>query len=207
MNIVGRLLRYSMLCVFFLSITSGISCASLPKGNSQVFFHAKMASRCLADGTTSFCVAKQNADQTALSLGINWACGPGLANCTPIQPGQPCYVANNLVAIASFAYDAYYQASQSSGGTCFFNNTAMLTNIDPSNGSCIFPGSNGSVTNSTTGSSTNSTGGSGSLSPGSSSFAPPFLPNVPIDDYNSASRLQIFNLVIISALVLPLLKL
>ncbi|KAG0490918.1 hypothetical protein HPP92_007781 [Vanilla planifolia] len=130
--------------------------------------------------------------------GIDWACGPGLANCGAIQPGQPCYVANNLVAIASYAYNSYYQANQARGGTCFFNNTAMLTNIDPSNGSCIFPGSSGTGTN--PGSGSNSSGSAGS--PGGSTFAPPLSPFQPTFNDNGVSKLQAVKLVYLSPLVL-----
>lgn len=110
---------------------AGISIASHLKGNLVVFFPGEISAVSLASVGT-FCVARQNADPTALQTGLDWACGPGLANCGPIQPGQPCYVANNIAAIASYAYDAYYQANQATGGTCSFNNTAMLTNNDPS---------------------------------------------------------------------------
>uniref|UniRef100_A0A0E0AN45 X8 domain-containing protein n=1 Tax=Oryza glumipatula TaxID=40148 RepID=A0A0E0AN45_9ORYZ len=52
--------------------------------------------RSLATGM--FCVALPNADPTALQEGLNWACGQGHANCAAIQPGGPCYKANNLPA-------------------------------------------------------------------------------------------------------------
>ncbi|RZS28340.1 hypothetical protein BHM03_00061921 [Ensete ventricosum] len=90
----------------------------------------------LADAMNSsglvFCVANHSADANALTNGLDWACGPGAANCTAIQPGQPCYVPNNLTALASYAYNDYYQRTRSSGGSCYFNNTAMMTASDPS---------------------------------------------------------------------------
>ena len=79
----------------------------------------------------SFCVAISNADQNELLAGLNWACGPGGANCSAIQPGGPCY-SNSLSALASYAYNDYYQRTQANGGTCNFNNTAVLTATDPS---------------------------------------------------------------------------
>ncbi|WOL15228.1 hypothetical protein Cni_G24009 [Canna indica] len=100
-----------------------------------------------------FCVANSSADSTALKKSLDWACGPGAANCTAIQPGQPCYEANNLVVLASYAFNDYYHRTQASGGTCSFGNTAMTTTTDPSHGSCIFIGSTGSST-STTGATT-----------------------------------------------------
>ncbi|XP_020101298.1 PLASMODESMATA CALLOSE-BINDING PROTEIN 5-like [Ananas comosus] len=103
-----------------------------------------------------FCVALTNAESTALQQGLNWACGPGMANCTAIQPGEPCYVENNLVDLASYAYNNYYHQMAGSGGSCNFSNTATITNTDPSHGSCIFAGSTLTSTNSSGGSSTNS---------------------------------------------------
>jgi hypothetical protein len=87
--------------------------------------------RSLAAGT--FCVALQNADPAALQAGLSWACGSGHADCSAIQPGGACYSQNNLPALASYAYNDYYQKMSSSGATCSFNGTATTTNNDPSN--------------------------------------------------------------------------
>ncbi|WOK98644.1 glucan endo-1,3-beta-glucosidase 3-like isoform X4 [Canna indica] len=67
----------------------------------------------------------------------------GSANCSAIQPGQPCYEENNLVALASYAYNDYYQKAKADGGTCDFGNTGIITTIDPSHDSCIFTRSPG----------------------------------------------------------------
>ncbi|XP_025800835.1 glucan endo-1,3-beta-glucosidase 4 isoform X2 [Panicum hallii] len=90
-----------------------------------------------------FCVANSSAPHSALKHSLDWACGPGSANCSAIQPGQPCYESDNIVAIASYAFNDYYHRTQASGGTCSFNGTAMITSTDPSHGSCIFAGSTG----------------------------------------------------------------
>ncbi|BAT02790.1 Os07g0633100, partial [Oryza sativa Japonica Group] len=95
--------------------------------------------RSLATGM--FCVALPNADPTALQEGLNWACGQGHANCAAIQPGGPCYKANNLPALASYAYNDYYQRNSGAGATCSFNGTATTTATDPSSGQCVFSGS------------------------------------------------------------------
>lgn len=86
-----------------------------------------------------FCVANATADSTALLDGLNWACGPGSANCDAIQPGQPCY-SSDIISVASYAYDEYYHRSHAAGGTCDFGHTAFLTTVDPSHGSCVFAG-------------------------------------------------------------------
>ncbi|GER32374.1 glucan endo-1 3-beta-glucosidas [Striga asiatica] len=88
-----------------------------------------------------FCVARGDADEVALRNGLNWACGQARANCRAIQSGQPCYEPNTLVNHTSYAYNDYYQRMRGSGGTCDFGGTAMLTNDDPSYGSCRFAGS------------------------------------------------------------------
>ncbi|XP_008660126.1 glucan endo-1,3-beta-glucosidase 1 isoform X2 [Zea mays] len=121
--------------------------------------------------TGTFCVALQDADPAALQAGLNWACGPGHADCSAIQPGGACYQQNNLPAIASYAYNDYYQEMASTGATCSFNGTATTTTNDPSSGSCVFAGS------STAGGSSNSSVPVGASPPTSLSpptgFAPP----------------------------------
>nr|XP_009400648.2 PREDICTED: glucan endo-1,3-beta-glucosidase 3-like isoform X3 [Musa acuminata subsp. malaccensis] len=101
--------------------------------------------RSLSSSNLVFCVANSSASPSALRSGLDWACGPGSANCSAIQPGQPCYRDDNLVALASYAYNDYYQKMRAIGGTCDFRSTAMITATDPSHGSCIFTGSSGNT--------------------------------------------------------------
>lgn len=79
-----------------------------------------------------FCVANSSAGAGELKAGIDWACGVGQANCSAIQPGQPCYDVEDIAAVASFAYNDYYHRMQATGGTCSFGGTAFLTTADPS---------------------------------------------------------------------------
>ncbi|URD74130.1 X8 domain [Musa troglodytarum] len=101
-----------------------------PRGRGLMSF-ASLADTMSSSGLV-FCVANPSADANALRNGLDWACGPGAANCTAIQSGQPCYEPNNLTALASYAYNDYYQRTRASGGSCSFNNTAMTTTSDPS---------------------------------------------------------------------------
>ncbi|XP_040995512.1 glucan endo-1,3-beta-glucosidase 4-like [Juglans microcarpa x Juglans regia] len=102
--------------------------------------------RITQNSSVVFCVAKPGADSDKLQSGLNWACGPGQANCTAIQPGKPCYYPDNLENHASYAYNDYYQKMRSVGGTCDFSGTAITSTNDPSNGSCQFAGSSNSST-------------------------------------------------------------
>lgn len=86
----------------------------------------------ISGNATVFCVAIQGANATALQNGLNYACWQGGANCSAIQPGQPCYDPDTLPNHASFAYNDYYQNMQSLGGTCDFDGTATTTTVDPS---------------------------------------------------------------------------
>ncbi|PPD84951.1 hypothetical protein GOBAR_DD18125 [Gossypium barbadense] len=76
-----------------------------------------------------------------LHTALDWACGPGRANCSEIQPGESCYQPNNVKNHASCAFDSYYQMEGKASGSCDFKGVAMITTTDPSHGSCVFPGS------------------------------------------------------------------
>nr|AIR93901.1 glucanase [Cicer arietinum] len=80
-------------------------------------------------------------DYKTLQAALDWSCGPGRANCSEIQPGESCYLPNNVKNHASYAFDSYYQNQGKSIGSCDFKGAAMITTTDPSHGSCIFPGS------------------------------------------------------------------
>lgn len=101
--------------VYSLNFGSAVDDGTMPSGLSGVF-----------------CMAKSSSRSTDLKQGLDWACGPGGANCSLIQPGKPCYESGNLSAVASYAYNDYYHRTQANGGTCNFGNTAMITANDPS---------------------------------------------------------------------------
>lgn len=105
--------------------------------------HVSGSGAFLANDTTNrtYCVAMDDADGKMLQAALDWACGPGRANCSEIQPGEVCYSPNNVKSHASYAFDSYYQKQGRSVGACDFKGVAMITTTDPSHGSCTFPGS------------------------------------------------------------------
>ncbi|GKV41034.1 hypothetical protein SLEP1_g48615 [Rubroshorea leprosula] len=125
--------------------------------------------------TELWCVAKNNAEDAALQGALDWACGPGGADCGSIQQGGPCYDPSDIQKTASYAFNDYFLKHGMTDDACNFSNTAALTSLDPSRGSCKFPSSktvsNASISGST-GLSPESTYFSGS---NDSSFLPPFL--------------------------------
>lgn len=105
--------------------------------------HVSGSGTFLANDTTNqtYCIAADGIDTKTLQAALDWACGPGRANCSEIQPGESCYEPNNVKNHASYAFDSYYQKEGKAGGSCDFKGVAMITTTDPSHGSCIFPGS------------------------------------------------------------------
>lgn len=101
-------------------------------GSSVYTFGLDTSSQSALNASGGFCVARKGADTTSLQDGLNWACGPGHANCSAVQSGQPCYMPDTIENHASYAYNDYYQRMRSVGGTCDFGGTAIMTMDDPS---------------------------------------------------------------------------
>ncbi|XWS34455.1 hypothetical protein CRYUN_Cryun21dG0040000 [Craigia yunnanensis] len=114
--------------------------------------------------TKLFCVAKEGADLKILQAALDWACGPGKVDCSPLLQGHPCYEPDNVVSHSTYAFNTYFQRMAKSPGTCDFKGVATITTTDPTHinllmssidaghGSCAFPGSigkNGTITNGT----------------------------------------------------------
>ncbi|KAF8669538.1 hypothetical protein HU200_051342 [Digitaria exilis] len=112
-------------------------------GTPVYLLHVSGADGFLANDTTdrTFCVAADDADEKAVQAAMDWACGPGRADCTAIQPGQGCYMPNDVRSHASYAFDAYYQSQGRASGSCYFQGAGMVTTTDPSHDNCLFPGS------------------------------------------------------------------
>ncbi|OMO97049.1 hypothetical protein CCACVL1_04686 [Corchorus capsularis] len=84
-----------------------------------------------------WCVAKPTVPDSIIQAAMDYACGSG-ADCKSIQPNEPCFQPNTLIAHASYAFNSYWQNKKGSGGTCDFGGTAMLVTVDPSFDKCNF---------------------------------------------------------------------
>ncbi|KAG6589266.1 PLASMODESMATA CALLOSE-BINDING PROTEIN 5, partial [Cucurbita argyrosperma subsp. sororia] len=91
--------------------------------------------------TELWCVAKNNADDASLQSALDWACGAGGSDCSPIQPSGACYDASNVQNMASFAFNDYFLKHGMTDDSCFFQNSAAITSLNPSYGNCRFPSS------------------------------------------------------------------
>lgn len=103
-------------------------------GEPVYILHLTGAGTVLANDTTNqtFCVAKEGADKKMLQAALDWACGPGKVDCSPLLQGQPCYEPNNVAAHATYACNSYYQRMAKSPGSCDFKGVATVTTTNPS---------------------------------------------------------------------------
>ncbi|CAI9282832.1 unnamed protein product [Lactuca saligna] len=85
-----------------------------------------------------WCVAKPSVPSEKLQVAMDYACGPGGADCDPIKPNGSCYSPDSVVAHASYAFNSYWQKNKKNGGICGFEGTAMLITSDPSFLRCHF---------------------------------------------------------------------
>ncbi|RWR95989.1 glucan endo-1,3-beta-glucosidase 2 [Cinnamomum micranthum f. kanehirae] len=108
----------------------------------------------LANDTTNmtYCVAKEGADPKMLQAALDWACGAGKVDCSPMLQGRPCYDPDTVESHATYAFNAYYHQMGMAPGSCSFNGVAAVTTTNPSHGSCVLLGRvgvNGTLGNST----------------------------------------------------------
>ena len=88
----------------------------------------------LANDTTNqtYCAAKDGADPKMLQAALDWACGPGKVDCSPLLQGKPCYEPDNVMAHATYAFNTYYHRMGKTSDACDFNGVADITTTDPS---------------------------------------------------------------------------
>ncbi|XP_020525839.1 glucan endo-1,3-beta-glucosidase 12-like isoform X2 [Amborella trichopoda] len=78
-----------------------------------------------------WCIADSQFPNEQLQAAMDWACGPGGADCTKIQPGGECYKPNTVLDHASFAFNSYWQKFKNQGASCYFNAAAFISEEDP----------------------------------------------------------------------------
>ncbi|KAL9298895.1 putative glucan endo-1,3-beta-D-glucosidase [Arabidopsis thaliana] len=79
-----------------------------------------------------WCVADGQIPDNVIQAAVDWACQTGGADCSTIQPNQPCFLPNTVKDHASVVFNSYYQRYKHNNGTCDFNSTAFITQTDPS---------------------------------------------------------------------------
>ncbi|OWM66088.1 glucan endo-1,3-beta-glucosidase 13-like [Punica granatum] len=87
---------------------------------------------------TTWCIASSNASDRVLQSALDWACGPGNVDCSPIQPSQPCYEPDTLVSHASYAFNSFYQQNGASDVACSFGGLGVRVDKNPSYDKCLY---------------------------------------------------------------------
>ncbi|KAG2545857.1 hypothetical protein PVAP13_9KG463580 [Panicum virgatum] len=69
-------------------------------------------------------------------------CNPGGADCTMIQSNKTWYLPNTVRdhARCIYAFNSYWKKTKKHGGTCYFKEAAVVTDLDPNthHNSCHF---------------------------------------------------------------------
>lgn len=118
--------------------TTPSSASPSPSSSSSFFSQPRAANPGDFGAQKQWCIVGQGQDDQALQGAMEYACREG-GNCEPIQPGEACYQPASFASHASYAFNSYWQAMKTSGGTCDFSGAAVLTTVDPSYGSCVYP--------------------------------------------------------------------
>ena len=79
-----------------------------------------------------WCVPKEDASETDLQANIDFVCKSSGIECGPINDGGQCFEPNTIRSHATYAMNAYYQASGGNDLDCDFGNTGRITYTDPS---------------------------------------------------------------------------
>ncbi|XP_066345787.1 glucan endo-1,3-beta-D-glucosidase-like [Miscanthus floridulus] len=90
----------------------------------------------LVEGQKTWCIAKPSASNEILAQNLDYACSQ--VSCAVIQKGGPCYYPDSLVSRAAVAMNLYYAYSGRHPWNCYFNNSALVVQSDPTYGSCTY---------------------------------------------------------------------
>ncbi|CAN6249047.1 unnamed protein product [Urochloa humidicola] len=92
----------------------------------------------VAAAQKTWCIAKPSASNEILAQNINYAYACSQVSCAVIQKGGPCYYPDSIVSRAAVAMNLYYAYSGRHAWNCYFNNSALVVQSDPSYGSCTY---------------------------------------------------------------------
>ncbi|KAK9715108.1 hypothetical protein RND81_06G144000 [Saponaria officinalis] len=87
---------------------------------------------------SDWCVASNEAPDSVIQKALDWVCLYGSA-CNRIKVGLPCYEAGSLRAVATVAFNQYWQQVKQGGTHCDLFGAATLVHTDPSRENCTIP--------------------------------------------------------------------
>lgn len=103
-------------------------------GDPVYTLHLTGSGSVLANDTMNqtYCTARQGSDPKMLQAALDWACGVGKVDCSPLLQGKECYEPDNVIAHSTYAFDTYYHQKGKVPEACDFNGVAEITTTDPS---------------------------------------------------------------------------
>ncbi|GAB2299863.1 hypothetical protein Dimus_033914 [Dionaea muscipula] len=84
-----------------------------------------------------WCVPIPAATDAQLQANIDYVCSQGI-DCTPIQAGGACFQPDNRRSHSQYVMNAYYQTKGHQPFNCDFSGTGIITDVDPSYGTCRY---------------------------------------------------------------------
>ncbi|XP_049934776.1 major pollen allergen Ole e 10-like [Nymphaea colorata] len=86
----------------------------------------------------TWCIARPSSEEPMLQNNIDFACSNGV-DCSVLASGQACSLPDTIINHASVVINIYYSANGRQPHTCSFGNSGLITTVDPSYGSCVYP--------------------------------------------------------------------
>ncbi|PWZ41421.1 hypothetical protein Zm00014a_036979 [Zea mays] len=102
----------------------------LSLGLVLLYFFTSGSTVGLVEGQKTWCIAKPSASNEILAQNLDYACSQ--VSCAVIQKGGPCYYPDSPVSRAAVAMNLYYAYSGRHPWNCYFNNSALVVQSDPS---------------------------------------------------------------------------
>ncbi|KAL4297015.1 hypothetical protein GQ457_12G031790 [Hibiscus cannabinus] len=78
-----------------------------------------------------YCVPKDGASNADLQKALDWACGHGGIDCSPIQTGGACAEPNTVRSRVAYAMNSYFMSERGVASACRFKGLATLAGRDP----------------------------------------------------------------------------
>ncbi|KAG6491994.1 hypothetical protein ZIOFF_046940 [Zingiber officinale] len=92
----------------------------------------------LASGNGPWCILNLGVPEEAQQANIQYSCGGGIADCSAMQEGGPCW-SPDIGRMAAYAMNAYYYAAGHKDINCDFKGTGTIITFDPSDAKCDYP--------------------------------------------------------------------
>ncbi|KAH7294650.1 hypothetical protein KP509_27G011500 [Ceratopteris richardii] len=128
-----------LISIYLIALVWAPASSGAGRSSDSTAVNAQAISTTADTGQRLWCVAKPATPDKLLQANLNFACGEGGVDCTPLLEGNACYSPDTLISHASYAMNLYYQKHGRNYWNCYFQNTGLVVFTDPSYDNCIYP--------------------------------------------------------------------